>query len=38
MAYDEFEKATIRMYLEADMNGDKAVDTADATAIVSEIK
>ena len=36
--YDGFEKATIRMYLEADMNGDKAVDTADATAIVSEIK
>lgn len=36
--YDGFEKATIRMYLEADMNGDKQVDVSDAAAIVSEIK
>lgn len=36
--YDGFEKATIRMYLEADMTGDKQVDVSDAAAIVSEIK
>ena len=36
--YDGFEKATIRMYLEADMNGSKTIEVGDAAAIVSEIK
>lgn len=36
--YDSFAKATIRMYLEADVNGSKTIDVADATAIVSLIK
>lgn len=36
--YNDFEKATMKMYLEADMTGDKQVDVSDAAAIVSEIK
>lgn len=36
--YGEFGAATMRMFLEADVTGDKTVDVADATAIVSVIK
>ena len=36
--YNDFEKATMKMYLEADVTGDKQVDVSDATAIVNLIK
>lgn len=36
--YNDFEKATMKMYLEADVSGDKKVDVSDAAAIVNLIK
>lgn len=36
--YNDFEKATMRMYLEADVSNDKKVDVSDAAAIVANIK
>lgn len=36
-AYDNFEKASMRKFLEADVNGDKQVNVTDAAAIVSHI-
>ncbi len=36
--YNDFEKATMKMYLEADMTGDKKIDVSDAAAIVDIIK
>lgn len=36
--YNDFEKATMKMYLEADVTGDKKIDVSDAAAIVNLIK
>lgn len=36
--YNDFEKATMKMYLEADVTGDKKIDVSDAAAIVDMIK
>ena len=38
VTYTEFGTATMQMFLEADVNGDKTVDTADAAMIVAAIK
>ena len=34
--YSDFTAVNIRKFLEADMNGDKTLDTKDATAIVTD--
>ena len=34
--YSDFQTVNVRKFLEADMNGDKTVDTKDATAIVTD--